>query len=79
VPQVHGKTQEDDFLDRQYSSKKILSILRADCGTRLHSGAIFFWLYGQRRIIVVLTYSGQTRISKLFGRIGHQFSIYAAA
>jgi len=65
VPQVHGKTQEDDFLDREYSSKKILSILRADCGTRLYSGAIFFWLYGQRRIIVVLSYSDQPHVSKI--------------
>lgn len=64
MPQMHRQTQEDDLLDGKYSGKKILSILRADCGTRLHPRTLFAWVYGQRRIILVLSCFNQTEVSR---------------
>ena len=75
MPQVHRKTQEDDLLDGKYPGKKILSILRADCRTRLHSGALFPGLHGQRRIILILNFSDHSDVSGLSTGIGQQFVI----
>ena len=63
MPQVHRKTQKDVLLDWKYSSEKNLHFLRADCRARLHSGAIFAGVHGQRRIILVLSYSDHPRLA----------------